>query len=312
MNPIYIVTASVDRLDLIEPLRADRDYKLSGMVIYVGRSSMEVLVTVEEVAEVPGGVPKICLTGRFTMAARNAITTKSQAIPPLRLSSKAEEDLFAFGQAHKKRKALEAQTSLQKVPPTVGEASLLHSLYLAEQEQESSNNTVKISDTALFNTSHMHPQQRNVHMNVFGGYLIRSSYELAWMNAALYANQPVRFLSLDALSFHLPVSIGTILTLSSHVTYTNNHNNENDDIQDSKSSSSSSSTVIASVVVVAEINDVATGLRKRSNTFHYSFDLGSKVEKRVTPESYAETLAWIEGKRRVELGQEVRKNYRSR
>ena len=70
--------------------------------------------------------------------------------------------------------------------------------------------------------------------------------------------------------------------------------------------------MIASVVVVAEINDVATGLRRRSNTFHYSFALGSKVKRRVAPESYAETLAWIEGKRRVELGQEVRKSYQSR
>lgn len=304
INPIYIVTASVDRLDLVQPLRADRDYKLSGMVIYVGTSSMEVLVTVEEVAENQGGVSTICLTGRFTMAARNAITGKSQKIPSLDLSSKEEEELFSFGQTHKRRKALEAQTSLQKVPPTVSEASLLHTLYLAEQEDQGLKSTVKISDTALYNTSHMHPQQRNVHMNVFGGYLIRSSYELAWMAAALYANQSVNFLSLDALSFHLPVSIGTVLTLSSHVTYTNNHEDEEGNQQNQKSSA------IASVVVVAEINEVATGLRKRSNTFHYSFDLGSNVTKRVTPESYAETLAWIEGKRRVELGQEVRRNYK--
>lgn len=159
-NPIFIVTASVDRLDLVEPMRADRDYRLSGMCIYVGSSSMEVLVTVEEVADITGGDPKICLTGRFTMATRNASTGKSQKIPPLRLSSTAEEDLFAIGQTHKKRKALEAQASLQKVPPTSSEAGLLHQLYLEEQDQKSSD-TVKIADTALYNTSHMHPQQRN-------------------------------------------------------------------------------------------------------------------------------------------------------
>jgi len=273
-NPIFIVTASVDRLDLLEQLRADKDYRLSGMVIYVGSSSMEVLVTVDEMDE--GGVAtKTCLTGRFTMATRNALTGKSQQIPPLSLESQPEEDLFAMGQAHKQRKALEAQTSLEKVPPTSSEATLLHELWLSDQSRDR-RDTVKIEDTVLCTTSHMHPQQRNVHMKVFGGYLIRSSYETAWMAAAIYANQPVTFLSLDALSFHLPVSIGAVLSLTTHVTYTNNIH------QDSQAAHQNSPT-IASVVVLAEIVDVETGRRDRSNTFHFSFDLGSRVQRRVTP-----------------------------
>lgn len=158
-NPIFIVTASVDRLDLLEPMRADMNYRLSGMVIYVGSSSMEVLVTVEELSK-QGDVSKMCLTGQFTMATRNALTGKSQAISPLSLSSKAEKDLFAIGQEHKRRKAMEAQTSLQKVPPTSEEAALLHQLFLSEQESTSSH-SIKISDTALYHTAHMHPQQRN-------------------------------------------------------------------------------------------------------------------------------------------------------
>lgn len=36
--PLYIVTASVDRLDLLHPLLATADYRLSGQVIYVGLS----------------------------------------------------------------------------------------------------------------------------------------------------------------------------------------------------------------------------------------------------------------------------------
>lgn len=160
-NPVFIVTASVDRLDLLEPMRADMNYRLSGMVIYVGTSSMEVLVTVEELSkDKDENVSKMCLTGQFTMATRNALTGKSQSIPPLNLSSKAEEDLFAIGQEHKRRKAMEAQTSLQKVPPTSEEAALLHHLFLSEQESTSSD-SVNIADTALYNTAHMHPQQRN-------------------------------------------------------------------------------------------------------------------------------------------------------
>ncbi|PWN35422.1 uncharacterized protein FA14DRAFT_164321 [Meira miltonrushii] len=312
MNPIFIVTASVDRLDLLEHLRADRNYRLNGMVIYVGSSSMEVLVTVEDVTDVKDGksdAARAVLTGRFTMATRNAATGKAQSIPPLQIQNSAEEQLFAQGQAHKQRKRFEAQTSLEKVPPTSDEATLLHQLWLAEEAKKSKaitdksldteSKSVYIEDTQLASVSFMHPQQRNVHMKIFGGYLMRSAYELAYMNAITFANgKPVKFLSLDALSFHLPVSIGAILSLTSRITYTSGstpHTTE----QNEQSS-------IASVVVLAEVVDTKTGEKKRSNTFHFSFDFGPDAKK-VLPESYRDSIAFLEGKRRVDLGNELRR-----
>lgn len=46
--PLTIVTASVDRMDLLNPLRPDLDLKLHGHVTYVGRSSMEGMSHVRE------------------------------------------------------------------------------------------------------------------------------------------------------------------------------------------------------------------------------------------------------------------------
>jgi acyl-coenzyme A thioesterase 9 len=40
-RPLTIVTASVDRMDLLNMLRPDLDMRASGHVTYVGRSSME-------------------------------------------------------------------------------------------------------------------------------------------------------------------------------------------------------------------------------------------------------------------------------
>ncbi len=51
-----------------------------------------------------------------------------------------------------------------------------------------------------------------VHMHTFGGVLMRHCYELGWITAAVFANHPVQFLSLDALSFHNPVPIGSVLS----------------------------------------------------------------------------------------------------
>lgn len=42
--------------------------------------------------------------------------------------------------------------------------------------------------------------------------------------------------------------------------------------------------------------------------FHFSFDLGM-TDRRVLPQSYKEAMEFIEGKRRVELGGEMRKLY---
>ncbi len=195
------MTASVDRLDLLAPLTADANYRLSGHVIYVGSSSMEVFVSIEQLTP-PTQPNKICLTGRFTMAARNAHTLSSQRIAPLILETDAERALFAMGESHKNRKRAEAASSLEKVPPSKDEAFLLHSQYIrglhagmfantdelhgpalkAEPVTSADGSTlVPVRRTSMSTTMHMHPQQRNVHQKIFGGFLMRSAYELAWM-----------------------------------------------------------------------------------------------------------------------------------
>ncbi|CDR98971.1 related to acyl-coa thioester hydrolase [Sporisorium scitamineum] len=313
--PIYIVTASVDRLDLLAPLTADANYRLSGHVIYVGSSSMEVFVSIEQLTE-PMRPNKICLTGRFTMAARNVHTLSSQRIAPLLLETDAEKALFAMGQSHKNRKRTEAASSLEKVPPSKEEAFLLHSQYIrglhagmfatdelhgpalkAEPVEDSDGQTlVPVRKTSLSTTMHMHPQQRNVHQKIFGGFLMRSAYELAWMVSASFVNRHVQFLSLDALSFHAPVPIGAMLQLSSQIAYT------------SAPEQHPQGHTIAGVTVLAEVVDLETGERKKSNTFHFSFDLG-ETDRQVLPQTYKEAMEFIEGKRRVEIGAEMRRLY---
>ncbi|KAN0064085.1 hypothetical protein ACQY0O_003249 [Thecaphora frezii] len=319
--PMYIVTASVDRLDLLEPLVANANYRLSGHVIYVGSSSMEVFVSIERLGHQPAAQDKVCLTGRFTMAARNAKTLKSQKIAPLLVETEAEQRLYAIGEGFKERKRQEAATSLERVPPTKEEAHLLHRQYLeglrsglfstdepkptaaaANGTSTASNEAertqpVPVHATAMQATMHMHPQQRNVHGKVFGGFLMRSAYELAWMVAASFAKRHVQFLSLDALSFHAPVPIGAMLRLSSQITY----------CQDA-GGLEPHQPVVAGVSVLAEVVDLATAQAQKSNTFHFSFDIGS-TGKRLMPQTYKEAMEWIEGKRRVELGSEMRTLY---
>jgi acyl-coenzyme A thioesterase 9 len=46
-RPLTIVTASVDRIDLLSKLHIDRDMRMRGCVSHVGNSSMEVRIDVE-------------------------------------------------------------------------------------------------------------------------------------------------------------------------------------------------------------------------------------------------------------------------
>jgi acyl-coenzyme A thioesterase 9 len=51
----------------------------------------------------------------------------------------------------------------------------------------------------------------------YSGYLMRLAYELGFANTTLFCRGPVRFLSLDKISFAKPVSIGSILRLRSMI-----------------------------------------------------------------------------------------------
>lgn len=107
-----------------------------------------------------------------------------------------------FCAGHKNRKRAEAASSLEKVPPSKEEAFLLHHQYIRGLkagmfENDDLHGPFKLEPapaasgqvlfpvrrTSLNTTMHMHPQQRNVHQKVFGGFLMRSAYELAWMVA---------------------------------------------------------------------------------------------------------------------------------
>lgn len=154
------MTASVDRLDLVEQLQATEDYRLSGFPIFVGNSSMEVFVQIEKLPkEGSGDASTTCLTGRFTMATRNSTTGKSQKIAPLELTTEGEKALFKMGEGetilsvgsmkhrdeiqltplslpprsdHKQRKLQASASSLEKVPPTQEEAALIHKRFLMD------------------------------------------------------------------------------------------------------------------------------------------------------------------------------------
>jgi len=294
----YIVTASVDRLDMLAPLYPVRDMRLSGQVIHTGKSSMEVAVRMEAL-EKDGGEETIML-GRFFMVCRDARTHKAAPVNPLTLDSEEDEMLFSIGEAHKRKRQTRASAALNRVPPTSGEAEELHSLFLKYGQPEGSDfvspdglERVWMGDTQLEKCMMMFPQERNVHQKIFGGYLMRLAYELGFANSVLFTGGHVLFVSLDGISFAKPVPIGSILRLTSHVLHT---------------SSSEQFPGLIHVGVQANVVDVATGKEQTTNDFRFTWctDGAKPLTRNVVPKTYKEAMLWLEGRRALDMGAEIR------
>ncbi|KAJ7778460.1 Thioesterase/thiol ester dehydrase-isomerase [Mycena metata] len=294
----YIVTASVDRLDMLSPLDPSRDLRLSGQVIYTGKSSMEVAVKMETIGM--GKEEETVLLGRFSMVCRDAITHRARTVNPLIITTPEEEALSAMGEDMKKRRQSQALRSLSRVPPSSTEAAALHSFYLRygqdAKDSTDSDERVWLGDTRLEKCMLMFPQERNVHQKIFGGYLMRLAYELGFSNSSLFMRGGhVRFLSLDGIAFAQPVPIGSILRLTSYVLH---------------STSSPEFPMIVHVAVTANVVDVETGRENTTNEFRFTWcrdDSASSVPRRmVVPKTYKEAMLWLEGKRALEMGDEIR------
>ena len=65
-----------------------------------------------------------------------------------------------------------------------------------------------IPSTRLSNILLTQPQHRNTAGRVFGGFLMRRAFELAFSTCYVFAGARPHFLAIDEVTFKLPVEIG--------------------------------------------------------------------------------------------------------
>ena len=280
---------------------------------------MEVVIKMEGSHPHQPGHMDTLMLGRFAMVCRDSATQKARKIPPLIVETEDEKLLWQIGAEHTQRKRESSRNALDKVPPSSEEAKELHELMLAVGDNKMTTidgqEVVQMKDTEMESVQLMFPQDRNLHGKVFGGILMRLAFELCFTNAALFASEPMRFLSLDEITFRLPVPIGAVLRLSSKVVHTTMPHDGPD------------GEAKAHIMVRAEVEEVDTGvsvtsalkprrsidlqIRRETNTFFFTMAMeGSKpLGRTVVPTTYAEAMHYLEGKRRLEVGDEMRGLY---
>ncbi|GAA5967911.1 hypothetical protein JCM21900_000743 [Sporobolomyces salmonicolor] len=299
----YLVTAAVDRMDVLRPLLnpdgSVPDLRLSGHVSYATESSLEVFVRLSTIPSSASEDPSTILLGRFAMACRSFSGGK-HPIAKLVVEGPEEEEMWKMGKEMREGKKKRSMRSLEKNPPSAEEAALLHELFLQraplyDRKIPTPPDVVFMNDTRINSAQLMHPQERNVHNKVFGGYLMRLAYETAYSTACLFSRSAVTFVALDELQFAQPVEIGSLLLLDSKVTF----------------SPMKGEHKSFHVSVEAATCDLYSGEKKITNTFHFTFSSDKPLERHVIPRSYRQAMQWLDAQRRRAVGIEVRKVYNS-
>uniref|UniRef100_A0A0B6ZLN7 HotDog ACOT-type domain-containing protein n=1 Tax=Arion vulgaris TaxID=1028688 RepID=A0A0B6ZLN7_9EUPU len=287
-SPYVFVTALVDRIEYSQSpaLSAYKDICMNGQVTWVGTSSMECTMHMEQEVE---GVMQRIITAKYLFVARNPQTNKAGIANPLKPETPEEIAAFKLGEENRKRRQQEGDKSLLKTPPSEDERLIIHDLFLSTVDLKTGTmkirvkpeNTVWMEESKVKTLVICHPENRNLYNKIFGGFLMMKAYELAWANVSLYTKtRPGTCKCVDDIVFKQPVEVGSLLFFSSQIVYTNGS-----DIQ---------------VHVHAEVLDPEKGTRDTTNDFQFTFDTGLPNLPRIIPKTYAEAMLYLVGKRHYE------------
>jgi len=279
-----IVTAACDRIDLTGALPSTSDLQLLVSVNWVGRSSLEVGIRISSGNE--NNWRRVARAFFIMVARREGLAA---AVNPLSPKSPEELRRFKEGQERQRLRREMSRHNIMTVAPNEQESELLHSLFLRIRQGKLKG--ASMAETLRQSTRLMHPQFRNIHNKIFGGYLMREAFELAWNITYLYCREWPQFLCVDHMYFFEPVEIGSILSFTGQVIYT--------------------SPKALMVEVTIEVIDPVSGTSEVTNVSFYTFtaldEAGEILEiTPVLPNTYEEGLKYLDGSKRFRLGEKSR------
>ena len=235
-------------------------------------------------------------------------------IPPLEPRTPLERDQFEAG----KRRALhrkEARRKQQQRQHNIMDSDISivsdHQIEAAAEGLLREAGTLKTmpslanpqsiltEQTKLQNCELAQPQTANLANQIFGGFLMRRAFDLAYATAYVFSGYRPRFLEVDRVDFTTPVNIGDLINFSAQVIYAhapqddddgNNDSRGADDAFDNRRGGQNNSVPpVMSVEVSAWIVEPEQKLAKLSDSFIFTFSVatGTKIRK-VLPSNMEE------------------------
>ncbi|CAI9107242.1 OLC1v1006559C3 [Oldenlandia corymbosa var. corymbosa] len=227
-RPLLLVTASVDKMVLKKPISVDVDLKISGAVIWVGNSSIEIQLEVTQLTDgKTDDAESVALTANFIFVARDYKTRKAALVN--RLSPETEKEKLLYEAAEARHQLRKRKKVVDRKEIENGEIHRLESLLsegriFCDMPALADRDSILLRDTRLENSLICQPQQRNIHGRIFGGFLMHRAFELAFSTAYAFAGMMPSFLEVDHVDFLRPVDVGDFLRFMSCVLYTESHN----------------------------------------------------------------------------------------
>ncbi|CAG0887800.1 unnamed protein product [Darwinula stevensoni] len=282
--PYNLVTALVDQIRFVQgQISSDRDLRLSGHVSFVGKSSLEISLALHQFGEKPH--PWNLITHAwFVMVLRHAVLDQAVPANPLKPASDLELKLYNQGKNNALRRKTDGEESLLRKPPTEQERFIIHDLFLRtlNPEKHTFQSRVRplgyiwMEDAKLKKVVICHLEDRNQLGKIFGGFIMRQAFELAWANAYVVSRQAPTIEFIDDIWFRRPVEVGSLLYMASQVVFTEGHRMQ--------------------VRVCAQVVDPESGKQEETNTFHFTFVVSKEVDQ-MLPKAYHESMLYLEGRR---------------
>ncbi|OIT38417.1 PREDICTED: acyl-coenzyme A thioesterase 9, mitochondrial-like [Nicotiana attenuata] len=253
---IKLVTASMEKMILKKTIRIDTDLTIEGAVIWVGCSSLEIQLEVKQsTPESSNTTESVALTANFTFVARDSKTGKSARINAILPETEKEKLLW---EEAKERNKMRKEKREQKHDTNIGDNVNRLNKLLAEALLD--RDSILIKETCLQNSLVCQPEQRNIHGQIFGGFLMRKAFELAYATAYSFAGSTPCFVEVDYVDFLKPVDVGDFLQLKSCVLYTELEN---------------MSRPLIYVEVVSHVTQPEHLSSEVSNNFYFTFTVSS-------------------------------------
>lgn len=208
------VTAAIDGIRVRNAPDIDRDMVLLARVNYVGRTSLEVGIRVEQ----PGDPSHHIASCYFTMVAREGAgeNARSLELPPLEYADGLE--LRRERRAIARREAYRQAAHQADQPPSSQEYALLGALHAAQDARDFDGLLAGELTTSGYDLTY--PEHENVPQKIFGGYVIHRAFMYASLCAELVAPDRPTIVAVNRINFLHPVRIADRLHFTSRVTYT--------------------------------------------------------------------------------------------
>jgi acyl-CoA hydrolase len=209
-----VVTAAIDSIQVRCAPDVNRDMVLRSRVNYIGKSSLEVGVRVEQ----PGDPSAHIASCYLTMVARTGTGdgARSLPLPPLEYVDELEKRRAA--KAVQRREEYKRSRNIAQELPSKEEHALLAQLRSAQELPDFRG--LLASQLTTGGWERTYPEHENVPTKIFGGHVVHRAFMYAVICAEMVATGRPAVVSVNRINFHHPVRMGDKLNFISRVAYT--------------------------------------------------------------------------------------------